>query len=424
MRIAVCALGTRGDVQPYIALGLGLKRAGHEVWLVTHAVFRELVSQHGLALCSLDINPREAILNEALSELGNNRTRVNHWIQHKFAPVLRCVFDATFQSAQEAELIVNSGLSIAGWHVAEKLRIPAVAAYLWPATPTRYMPGATGQVPPSWIPFKGPFNYLSTKLSNQLFFRLMSPLINRCRHDVLGLRPLTIRDYWSLDSPGSPTPLVYGFSPAVVPKPPDWGLNQQIAGYWFLDTDNGYVPDSALAEFLDAGEPPVCIGFGSMAEREKGAIPQLLVNALAIVGQRGVVLSGWSEFGAGLLADSVFAIDAVPHDWLFSRVSAVVHHGGAGTTAATLRAGLPSVVVPSFADQFFWGWRLHDLGAAATPIPRARLTETELANAIRQVLQNESIRRRASQIGRQVRDEDGVARATVLIDAFAHKGHF
>jgi UDP:flavonoid glycosyltransferase YjiC (YdhE family) len=161
-----------------------------------------------------------------------------------------------------------------------------------------------------------------------------------------------------------------------------------------------------------------------MVERDRRVIPQLVANALATAGQRGILLSGWSEFTTGLLTESLFAIGAVPHDWLFSRVSAVVHHGGAGTTAATLRAGLPSVVVPSFADQFFWGWRVHDLGAATAPIPRVKLTETGLADAIRQVVHDESIRRQASQLGRQVRDENGVGRATALIDAFAHMGHF
>ena len=424
MRIAINALGTRGDVQPYVALGLGLQRAGHEVRLVTHAIFQELADQHGLTLYPLAHDPREVLLNESLSRLGNNPLRVNQWIEHRFAPVLGSLFESTLEATRDAELMVNSGLSIAGWHVAEKLDIPAVAAYLWPATPTRHMPGATGQVPPTWIPFKGRFGYLSTKLSNQLFFRLLSPLVNRCRDQVLGLRPLTLKDYWYLDSPSSPVPVVYGFSPAVVAKPPDWGPNQQIAGYWFLDAPRGFEPDPTLTQFLQAGEPPVCVGFGSMVERDRRALPHLVANALAAAGQRGILLSGWSEFSTGLLTESVFAIDAVPHDWLFPRVRAVVHHGGAGTTAAALRAGLPSVVVPSFADQFFWGWRLHELGAAAAPIPRVRLTQTRLANAIRQVVHDESVRWQASQLGRQVRGEDGVARAAALIDAFAHRGHF
>jgi UDP:flavonoid glycosyltransferase YjiC (YdhE family) len=424
MRIAVNALGTRGDVQPYLALGLGLKRAGHEVRIVSHGIFRELAYQHGLDLVSLDVDPREVLLNETLSQLGNNPIRVNQWIEQKLAPVLRSVFEATFHATRDAELMVNSGLAIVGWHIAEKLRIPAVAAYLWPVTPSRYMPGATGQIPPAWMPFKGVFNYLSTKVSNQLFFRLLSPLVNRCRDQVLGLPPLTLRDYWTLDSPTSPAPLVYGFSSAVVPKPPDWGPNQQIAGYWFLHAHEKYVPEPALVEFLQAGEPPICVGFGSMVERDRRTIPQLVAVALASVGQRGILLSGWSEFGAGLLTDSVFAIDAVPHDWLFPRVRAVVHHGGAGTTAAALRDGLPSVIVPSFADQFFWGWRVHKLGAAAPPIPRVKLTAETLAKAIGQVAHDESIRRQASLLGRQLGDEDGVARATVLIDTFAHRGHF
>jgi UDP:flavonoid glycosyltransferase YjiC (YdhE family) len=161
-----------------------------------------------------------------------------------------------------------------------------------------------------------------------------------------------------------------------------------------------------------------------MAEADRRAVPQLVGDALAAAGQRGILLSGWSDFGAGLLTDSVFAIDAVPHDWLFPRVSAVVHHGGAGTTAAALRAGLPSVVVPSFADQFFWGWRVHELGAGAAPIPRANLTARRLAEAIGQVVHDESVRRKASLLGRQICDEDGVEKATALVEAFARKGHF
>jgi UDP:flavonoid glycosyltransferase YjiC (YdhE family) len=207
-------------------------------------------------------------------------------------------------------------------------------------------------------------------------------------------------------------------------KPPDWRPYQQIAGYWFLDADEGYVPDPALAQFLQAGEPPVCVGFGSMVERDRQAVPQLVADALAAAGQRGIFLSGWSEFGTGFLTDSVFAIDAVPHDWLFPRVRAVVHHGGAGTTAAALRDGLPSVIAPSSADQFFWGWRVHDLGAPAAPIPRVKLTDTRLAEAIGQVAHDESVRRQTSLLGRQIRDEDGVARATALIDEFAQGGHF
>lgn len=424
MRIVINAFGTRGDIQPYVALGLGLKRAGHEVQLVTHAIFGDLVNRHGLTLYSLDLDPRQVLLNESLSQLGNNPIRVNQWIEQRFAPVLGSVFEATLQAARDAELMVNSGLSIAGWHVAEKLGIPAIAAYLWPATPTRYMPGATGQIPPPWIPFKGLFNYLSTKLSNQLFFRLLSPLVNRCRDQVLGLRPLSLRDYWSLDSPASQAPLVYGFSSAVVPKPPDWGPNQHIAGYWFLHADGGYVPDPALAQFLQAGEPPVCVGFGSMVERDRRVIPELVADALAAAGQRGILLGGWSEFGAGPLTDSVFAVDAVPHDWLFPRVRAVVHHGGAGTTAAALRDGLPSIIVPSFADQFFWGWRVHELGAGPLPIPRKNLTSAKLAQAIREVEQNEVIRQQASLLSRRIRDEDGVGSAVAMIGRFARSGHF
>jgi sterol 3beta-glucosyltransferase len=424
MRITVNTFGTRGDVQPYIALGLGLQRDGHTVRIVTHRIFREFVEQFGLTVHSLDLDPRQVLLNQALSELGNNPLRVTRWMERNFAQALRGIFETTLAASRDAELMVNSALSIAGWHVAEKLGIPAVAAYLWPATPTRYLPSATGQIPPPWFPIKGPVNYLSTKLSNQLFFRLLSPLVNQCRDEILGLRPMKASEYWSLDSPNSPTPLIYGFSAAVIPKPRDWGPNQQVSGYWFLDTVERYVPEPSLADFLGDGQPPVCVGFGSMVEHEKEAITQVVVDALEAAGQRGVLLGGWSELGAGTVTDSVFAIDAVPHDWLFPRVAAAVHHGGAGTTAAALRDGLPSVIVPSFGDQFFWGWRVHELGVGSLPIPRKNLTSAKLAQAIRQVVHNEGIRRRASLLSRRIRSEDGVGSAVALIAAFARSGHF
>jgi len=423
VKITVNTLGTRGDIQPYIALSLGLQQAGHAVTILTHQIFETFVRDYGLDVHPLQLDPRQVLVNQALSELGNNTVRINRWMEENFKASLHDLFIETLNANRGADLILNSGLSFAGWHVAEKLNIPAVATYLWPVTPSRHFPAATGQIPPRWLPFRGTVNYLLTKLFNQMFFNLLLSSVNQCRKDILDLTPLTWRDYWSLDSPASPTPLIYGYSPVVVPRPPDWSGNQHISGYWFLDARKDYQPESSLLDFLAAGPPPVYIGFGSMVDHERDKITRIVIETLKETNQRGILLGGWSRLGSGDLPDFIYHIESVPHDWLFPRMAAVVHHGGAGTTAAGLRAGIPSVVVPTFGDQFFWGLRVHDLRAGPEPIPRNKLSVANLSRAVRQAVNSEEIKTNASRVGLIIRAENGVENAVHMIENFIRTGH-
>ena len=423
MKITVNTLGTRGDIQPYIALSLGLQQDGHSVRILTHQIFEAFVEEYGLDVYPLQLDPRQVLINQALSELGNNSIRINRWMERNFKDSLQYLFIATLNANRGADIMLNSGLSFAGWHVAEKLNIPAIATYLWPVTPSRHFPAATGKIPPKWLPFRGVVNYLSTKLFNQLFFNLLLSSVNQCRKDILDLKPLTRRDYWSLDSPGSSTPLIYGYSPVVVPRPPDWSGNQHISGYWFLDTAKDHQPEKTLLDFLANGPPPVYLGFGSMVDHEREEITQIVINALRETDQRGILLRGWSALGSGDLPDFILQINEAPHDWLFPKMAGVVHHGGAGTTAAGLRAGVPSVIVPMFGDQFFWGWCVRELGAGPEPIPRNKLTVANLTRAIQQAIYNDDIKNNASQIGQQIRAENGVEIAVSMIEGFVRNGH-
>lgn len=423
MKITVNTFGTRGDIQPYIALSLGLQQAGHSVRILTHQIFETFVKEYGLDFYPLQLDPRQVLINQALSKLGNNTIRINRWMEENFKSALQDIFIATLNANRGADLMLNSGLSFAGWHVAEKLKIPAIATYLWPVTPSRHYPATSGKIPPKWLPFRGGINYLSTKLFNQLFFYLLLSSVNRCRKDILDLQPMKFREYWSLDSPRSSTPLIYGYSPVVLPKPPDWSGNQHISGYWFLDTAKDYQPEKTLLDFLANGPPPVYIGFGSMVDHEREKITQIVINALSETNQRGILLGGWSALGSKDLPDFILRIDAVPHDWLFPQMAAVVHHGGAGTTAAGLRAGIPSVIVPTFGDQFFWGWRVHELGAGPEPIPRNKLTAAKLTSVIQQAIYNENIKNIASLISQKIRGENGVDVAVNMIEGFVKNGH-
>jgi len=424
MKITVNTFGTRGDIQPYIALSLGLQAAGHEVRIVTHQIFESFVKKHGLGFYPLDLDPRQVLINQALSELGNNTIRITRWMEENYQSALRDIFKVTLDACRDADLMLNSGLSFAGWHVAEKLDIPVVATYLWPVTPSRYLPPNLGNIFPDWLPFRGVLNYLSTKFSNQLFFNLLAPLVNQCRVEILGLGPMKRWEYWALDSARSPTALIYGFSPTVIPKPGDWSDNQQIGGYWFLDEEQEYQPDKDLLEFMTGGPAPVFLGFGSTVDHEGEAINQVVIDALSETGQRGILQGGWSGLGSGDMPDTIFQVGEIPHDWLFPRMVAAVHHGGAGTTATSLRAGIPTVIVPSFGDQFFWGWRVQDLGVGPDPVRRNDLTSAKLADAIQQAVIDKEIKRNAAKIGRQIRAEDGVGTAVRLIETFARAGHF
>jgi sterol 3beta-glucosyltransferase len=188
-----------------------------------------------------------------------------------------------------------------------------------------------------------------------------------------------------------------------------------VTGYWFLDRKTDWQPPAELVRFLEAGTPPVYVGFGSMSGTKAQERAKIVLEALDQTGQRGLLASGWGGLQAADLPDSVFMLEQVPHDWLFPQVSAVVHHGGAGTTAAGLRAGKPTLIVPFIADQPFWGKVVDEAGLGPQPIPQKKLTATTLSAAIRQMVSEDDMRRRAEAVGEKIRAEDGIGSAVQLI---------
>ena len=417
MRITIITVGSRGDVQPYVALGLALARSGHAVRLATHDEFEPFIRGHGLDFMPVAGNPREIVQSEQGKrwlESQSNPVRFMRGLKELTADLIWQVADDTIRASADAELLLASTLGLfSAAHIAEARGIPFVPAPLQPIEPSWHLGQSLVPLPPRWLPGKRLYNRASYTAMSLLMWQLFGRAVNEMRADRLKLAPTT-RAAWQ---PSADLPVLYGYSRHVVPKPPDWGVNVHVCGYWFLDEEPGWTPPAGLVDFLESGPKPLYVGFGSMADRDPEAVLALVLEALDRSRQRAVLLTGWGGLSAADLPDHVYAVGAIPHAWLFPRVAAVVHHGGAGTTAAGLRAGVPSILIPFFADQHFWAEHVRRLGVGPAPIPRKRLMPAVLASALRQAVEDAGIRARAAPLGQQIRAEDGARQAAAVIDA-------
>lgn len=414
--LTIITIGSRGDVQPYVALGRGLQTAGFGVRLATHELFRDFVADHGLEFAPLAGDP-QAMLDtpegQAWLESDRNPVQFLRYFIRLSRPRLRQNFADSVVACRGTDAIIYSSLGVTGYHVAEMMGIPAIMTALQPYTPTTAFPAVGAKTPPisaGWI------NYLSHLVVQQALWLPFRDLVNEWRQASLGLEPLPLWGPYRRQRKEK-HPVLYGYSPAVIPRPDDWPPWMQVTGYWFLqETEKEeWRPPPDLQAFLDAGDPPVYIGFGSMRDRDPAQLERMVETAVSRSGVRAIVLSGWSGMQPRSKTDDIFVVDAAPHDWLFPRVTAVVHHGGAGTTAAGLRAGKPSLLIPYFADQHFWGRRVAILQAGPAPIPRAELTADALSRALQQAYYHPHLRRRAATVGRAIRAEDGVAQAVAHV---------
>lgn len=416
MNITMLAIGSRGDVQPLVGLGLGLQSAGHDVQVATHTEFDKFIQSRGLPFFPMQTDSRECLASEAgqdSMEGGASPMRSLLDFARMMNTALEQLTVDTLAACQATDMIIYSPLgSFIAPHVADKLKVPTIAAVLAPMHRTRAFPSYGA---PTTRNLGGLLNLLSYFPAEALVWLPYRSTINNIRQELLNLPPIpwwvNYARQWEKQ-----TPAICGFSPAVVPKPADWGENVDITGYWFLDGEVDWEPSADLADFLAAGPPPVYIGFGSMSTRDPEQKTEIALKALSRTGQRGLFVTGWGGLRAAELPGHVLQIEAAPHDWLFPRMGAVVHHGGAGTTAAGLRAGKPTIIIPHFADQPFWGQRVMDLGVSPPPIPQQKLSVDRLAEAISVAMNDESMQQRAVDLGNQISTEDGIGCAVEVIN--------
>lgn len=427
MRINLLTAGTRGDVQPAIALGLGLKNAGFTVQMVAFEEFRALTGEHELDFFPLRASVQELAKSSLVGLAGSGAAvfRAVPELIKLFRELFLQMTADFWQASQDADILIsNTATAMSGAAVAEKLKIHHIQTSVYPDWPTRAFPSIFWPWPAAMqteeknllAALKGIFNLSTYVPAGWLFSLGLQPVIERCRAEILNLPARSSRRNRQSAKPS--TPVLAGFSEHVVPRPADWEERIHITGCWFLDHP-AYTPPPSLQAFLESGPPPVYVGFGSMPSQNPEQVAALVVQALTMAGQRGIILTGKGAMGKGMAQqdnnESVYFVDSIPHDWLLPRVAAVVHHGGAGTTAAGIRAGIPGVLIPILGDQLFWGQRVADLGIGAGPIPRKKLTAERLAAAVHQAVTDPVMRRRAATLGEKIRAEDGVGQAVRII---------
>ncbi|MEU9170460.1 glycosyltransferase [Streptomyces sp. NPDC048420] len=394
--------GSRGDVAPFTGLGHGLARAGHEVTLVTHERFGPLAARAGLGFHALPVDPR--------AELESSRGRALHRSSTGVGKLVRVVAMARALAGEMADdlvaaartsdaLLLSGSVAPLGHAIAEGLALPSLGLNLQPL-------GATREFPPpmlgigSWGGLGNRVAGVGLNLAVEQVFASAVPAV-RTRLGLPSKRPAAAlrareRQGW---------PVLHGFSPRVVARPRDWRSGLDVAGYWWPYDGDDRLPDDLL-RFIDSGPPPVFVGLGSATVPDPTRTSTEIVRALRRAGLRGVIQRGW----AGLTAtgDDMLTIGEVPHAALFPRMAAVVHHAGAGTTAAGLRAGVPAVPVPIQFDETFWAARLVSLGVAPRAVPLRHLTADALGTALTRATRDAEYQERAQVLGGEIREEDGV----------------
>ncbi|XP_057987140.1 sterol 3-beta-glucosyltransferase UGT80B1 isoform X2 [Hevea brasiliensis] len=398
LKIAILVVGTRGDVQPFLAMAKRLQEFGHHVRLATHANFRSFVRSAGVEFYPLGGDPRvlagymarnKGLIPSAPGEITLQRKQLKAIIES----LLPACSEPDIETGApfRAQAIIANPPAYGHVHVAEALGVPIHIFFTMPWTPTYEFPHPLARVPQSagyWL------SYIVVDL---LIWWGIRGYINDFRKRKLKLSPIA---YFSMYHGSlSHLPTGYLWSPHLVPKPSDWGPLVDVVGYCFLNLGSKYKPKEEFNEWIQKGTKPIYIGFGSMPLEDPKKTTDIIMEALKDTGQRGIIDRGWGDLGNFTeVLDTVFLLEDCPHDWLFPQCAAVC----------------PTTVVPFFGDQFFWGDKVHKQGLGPAPIPIAELSVENLSNAIRFMLQPE-VKSRAIELAKLIENEDGVAAA---VDAF------
>lgn len=413
MKFTILTIGSQGDVEPFIALGKCLQNRGHQVKIAALWKFEQEIGIEGFEYAPLAGDAAE-VIRLLVGEQGSPFQYFRN-LDRLLNPVKEQFLSDVTAACEGADALLYSLLGSVAWHIGDRLGIPCFRCLFCPLDPTGEFPAMTAPALPLG-PLYNRFTYLCGDL---LWCSKTRRLLNgwRAEMGLAGIPPFRF-PYRSLH--GHPVTTLYAYSSLIAPKPTDWNENRYLTGYWFREEKTDWTPDPKLADFLASGSKPLYIGFGSMVGGSFQQIPEIVIKSLQITKQRAIFSVGWGGLQNLRLPDFVFPMTGfVPHEWLFPRVATVIHHGGAGTTAAGLRAGVPTVIVPFGIDQPYWGNRVFRLGVGPEPIPRKRLNVQRLSNTISQTINNSEMAQNAHLIGQKLRAEDGVGNAADIIERFS-----
>lgn len=417
IKITLLTTGSRGDVQPFLLLGKRLVERGHEVMLCASPNLLDGETKYGVSLKPIGPST-DRVLADTGEWVAKGQTR-KAWKkgakagEELYLGMGRDAFEAI--QVARPDLIIFKYAWIAGYNFAEKMGIPCMSVEFFPSTPTKEFPcfySGEGKDRGRLL------NALVWWYYEQIVcYHYIRPLINY-RRVQMGLKPFprsNPKKHWR--KPGG-VPLFYPYSPAILPKPSDWPEHFHVTGVWHQFVPEDWAPPAALVAFLEKGPKPVYIGFGSLPNNPENTL-DIILKAVEISGKRAIIFSG--PFGVGAeknLPETVFCVHDVPHVWLFPRMAAVVHHGGAGTTMAGVAAGVPSVITPAVIDQHSWAKRIYELGVGPEPVLFYELTAEKLAAVIQTATEDETMRLRAEELGEIVRAEDGLQTTVELIETY------
>jgi sterol 3beta-glucosyltransferase len=416
--ITILAAGSRGDTQPYLALGLALKQKGCNVRLATFKNYETFIKRHGIDFYPIRGDVSQVVSSEHGEEAAKADNPLRVLLSFNKLKTLIVELQKDFYDACTGSdtIIYHPGMSI-GYFAAQRLKVPSILATPFPMSPTRDFPALVFYNAPR-------LGRTYNLMTHRIFERIMWQASGSA-----------VKDFWKKEFGHAPKdfacpygkqvtrlqPTIISCSNHVFPRPADWPEGVYSTGYWFLDEEAGWTPSDELIRFLDKGEPPVYIGFGSLGgATEAKQTMKMIVESLRRCGQRGILATGWSGMtNMDKPPDDIFILESAPHAWLFPRMKAVVHHGGAGTTAAGLRAGVPSIVIPHGNDTPAWGRRVYELGVGPKPVPRKKLSLEKLSKAITSAL-TDDILIKARELGLKIQAEKGAeVAARVIINALA-----
>ena len=404
------ALGSTGDVRPYVLLGRELSARGHVVTIASFEPFEPMITGAGLSFFKVSGDVYDMMNN--LMKPGNSGVRYITSVEKTIRDIAPVLLGDLTRSCEHADALICTFFGSMYYSIAEKYGIPCIQTHYFPMDNNRDMPISSS-----------PFQHLG-KMWNSASYKIGYVLIGTLEKRYLtawrrenGMAPRRVHTRPDYVSGGHRVPVIYATSPLVMPRPKQWNEHIHMSGFWYDDAPCAWQPPEDLEAFMAAGEPPIYIGFGSMVSGNMNRLFAMVLRAVRAAKVRAVIMAGWGGETTRLKSNrQIYFADYIPHDWLFPRVKAVVHHGGAGTTASGLRAGKPTLIVPFGGDQPFWGARVHALGCGPRPVQRDSLTVHRLTRSVLDLVTRESYRTAAETLATQMRQEDGVRTAADLVE--------